>query len=95
MLQSPTQEQRREDSLQFPPKNVATNNDITFEGEPILRTIIDLKDAHCPSKVKKFGSNSNTSNLIRKILIRWKIQCHVCFKHRAIFTFAALNNHEK
>ena len=79
----------------FPPKHVATNNDSDFFGETVLLTVIYLKEDHFPSKVKKFGSNTNASNLIRKNLIRWKILYNVCFKHRAIFTSIELNNHEK
>ena len=90
-----TKKKRFGAKVSFSPKHVDTNNDSTFVGELVLRTLIDLKEEHCPSKVKKFGSNSNASNTIRNNLIRWNIQCNVCFKCRAIFNFTALNNHKK
>ena len=61
----------------------------------MLITEIDLKEEHCPSKVKKLGFNLNTSYIIRKNLVRFRIPCNVCFKHMAIFAFEALTKVEK
>ena len=53
----------------LPPPQHASTNESTFVGEPVLPTEIDLKEVHFPSKVKKFGSNPSTSNLIRKKIV--------------------------
>ena len=64
-----TKKKRFGATVLFPPLKNSTNNDSTFVGKRVLRTVIDLKEENCPSKVKKFGSNPNNSNLIRKNLI--------------------------
>ena len=79
----------------IPPRHALTKNKDLFIGEPVLTTEIDLKEEHCPSKVKKLGFNLNTSYVIRKNLVRFRIPCNVCFKHMAIFVFAALTKVEK
>ena len=78
-----------------PPQPAPGAEDNSFEGEPVLMTEIDVEENHCPSKVKKLGTNPNTSNLIRKNLVRSRIQRRACFKYRAIYAFSALSKEEK
>ena len=76
------------------PRTSVRNNEHAFEGNLIITTDMDLEE-YCTSKIKNLGSNLNTSNINRKNLVQWSIECKTCFKHRAIHAFSALEKHQK
>ena len=78
-----------------PPSSVFRTNEHTFEGNNILATDTDLQELLCPSKFKKLGSDAKKRNIKGNNLVRSKMQCSMCFKHRDIYTFLALEKNQK
>ena len=56
-----------------PPRAVSRNNEHTFEGNSMIETDTDVQDLFYPSNIKKLDSNTNSSNIKRKNLVRSKI----------------------
>ena len=78
-----------------PHRAIVKEFDNAFECEKVLRNERDLKEVQFPSKFKNVGTNSNTSNIKKNNLVRWRTKCNTYFNHRPTHSFKVLNKDKK